>query len=523
MNRSNRSNVLVVGELLLEKGRVSEQAAAPFIERYLTPVPIKLEQLSDASLHNDARGILLAYPHGKYREIESYFSDHFSKICRRGLMTAVLVTTVKDIDQLALTMEVAYKQLKIDLKTSKLDLAEFHKRWVFRGETNSAIAETIARFEAGPKLGTAKIEFEDEGQPLDFETITFLKRAFQDCTSLRVERQSGGKAAKDTLQVFAKLDGPEFGPQPMPFFVKIGEPRDIEDEKENYRDRAEPFIPFYLRPALNQLRSVSGLTASALVCNYVDHAVPLRDALRDDHGTGTIFSLFEVTLRGLRMHTLNTREGDGFIEQFIDDNVKTEKLEQQWRSRIEIARDFGLKNSPTQLKKILRTYAGRLKTRQGIYHRDLHAGNVMVRNRDAIVIDFGTMRDFGPLSADPAVLEVGLAFGTDCRDKPKLFKTWRSFIDDIFLNNHPLSPPLQTGAHFPFAWLEKAIRELRHVVSCCGVKSEEGLIVLCACLLRFASHSPRVFPKKPELDKLSEERRAYAVVVAERIFDKYIK
>jgi hypothetical protein len=111
-------------------------------------------------------------------------------------------------------------------------------------------------------------------------------------------------------------------------------------------------------------------------------------------------------------------------------------------------------------------------------------------------------------------LEVSLVFGTDNDDDPGLFETWRDFVDRLFLD--PLRPPLLKGDYPQFAWLLQAVRELRHVVTCCGVETTEALIILAGCLLRFGRFPPLKLDNE-NLDILAEKKRAYALVVADRI------
>ena len=180
-------------------------------------------------------------------------------------------------------------------------------------------------------------------------------------------------------------------------------------------------------------------------------------------------------------------------------------------------RDYGITRKPEEIAQVLRNFAAKIETREGPYHGDLHYGNIMVRNRDAIVIDFGSMERFGPLYADPAVLEVSLVFGTDDHDNPEYFDVWCKFVDFIFLE--PLSPPLPKGDYPQFAWLHKAIRELRHVVACCGVDKSEALIILAGCLLRYGRNAPLKLATG-ELDLLAEKRRVYAIVMAYQICER---
>ena len=56
----------------------------PFAQRGLTPIRIKIEELYDAAITNNARGILLAPPPGKYGLIYSYFEERFHERLQIG-------------------------------------------------------------------------------------------------------------------------------------------------------------------------------------------------------------------------------------------------------------------------------------------------------------------------------------------------------------------------------------------------------------------------------------------------------
>ena len=204
----------------------------------------------------------------------------------------------------------------------------------------------------------------------------------------------------------------------------------------------------------------------------------------------------------------------GVLESFLEAKVRAHEIEIKQPQRIQFLREFNQNRTPQEIEQLLKKHASKIITREGPYHGDLHYGNIMVRNRDAIVIDYGSMGPFGPLYADPAVLEVSLVFGTDDDDDPNGFESWREFVDYIFTD--PINPPLPDSRFPQFAWLHKAIRELRHVVACCGVEKNEALIILAGCLMRYGRNSPLKLVNSG-LDSLAEKRRSYALVVAYQI------
>jgi hypothetical protein len=149
------------------------------------------------------------------------------------------------------------------------------------------------------------------------------------------------------------------------------------------------------------------------------------------------------------------------------------------------------------------------------HHGDLHSGNVMVRGKDAILIDFSAVKD-GPISADVAALEVSLTFGTDASEKVDDFAIWKQLIDEIYERALRNLPPMGEKTPSPYSWLRKAIREIHHVSLGCDCKPEERKAIFAAYLIRFARLDIEDFGE-PKLKKLSSDRHAYALVVAERI------
>ncbi len=473
MNAAGRTLVLALGS----------RACDPieFVNRSLTIRPTLPEELANDGLLNQARGVVVAEFPGKLGVTAEYFSRAFRRTCEFGLLTLSHSPTQRDKDYFITMRDAACQGVCLHDTARLVSFAQAKETW-------HGIAEQLARHAPGPGVGEVVIETLDRRLKLDFSSECLLKRAFWDCDKIIVEQLTGGKTAKETFRVFASLRGPAHGPQPMPFFVKIGTEAAIRKEKTYYQLFAEQFIPFHLRPSLNEGRCVTGLINSALVCDFVENALPLRTAWRSGQGASTLFSLFEVTLRGLRSHTARSPKQPGLLESFLNKRVRGGEIRTvpHGLARISRAKALGLKKEPEQIIELLLTRAKTIETRRGTVHGDLHFGNVMVRNRDAIVIDFGSMDEFGPITADPAVLEVSMVFGTDGDDDPKGFREWKSFVDEIFIGSSALSPPIPDAEHIRFAWLRRAVRELRHIGSCCSIEPDEALIVLSGCLLRYA-------------------------------------
>jgi hypothetical protein len=342
-----------------------------------------------------------------------------------------------------------------------------------------------------------------------------LRRAFHDCEELFIDPLGGGRAALSVYRVHARLRLSDVGPRPLPFFVKIDTPPAIDSEKEMYRQYAEHYIPFNLRPNLDRTRCVRTRSCAALVGNFVDDAIPLRKCLKLGQGDGVLFALFETSLKGFRLQAFAPGRKPllGVLTSFVKSRINASQIPIQIVDRAR--RHFSLANTPAELEATLCGHSDKLLCLTGPCHGDLHPGNVMVRGGDAILIDFSSA-GHGPLTADPAALEVSLIFGTDEDDTADSFKHWRDFTDQIYEGKvESLHPPvLSEGTPGPFSWLRRSIRELRHILLGCNVEAQEAKIVLAAYLMRYARLGEAALEKG---DLVALERHVYALAIAERI------
>jgi hypothetical protein len=487
MGAEERKEVLVVGPTTFVK--------TEFKRRGLT---IKRVAVEEAPTHfNSAKAVIVADAPGKFALIKECLSGFFLQAEDHELLPVVLVHSLADLTQVDALR-------KKDYPASRSKIFQINQLW--------KAAELIARHPIGPPAGDVKIEPDDI--PCSSDVRLLLQRAFSDCERIFLERLSGGKASISVYRVHAWLRESIVGIRPLPFFVKIAEPRPIEDEKFNYDNYADHYIPFNLRPNLDRRRCVRMRSCAALVGNFVDDAVPLRKCLRLGQGIGTLFALFETSLRGFRLQPFAPGQGprSGVLAGFVKDRIKADEITQEVVDR---GRDFGLSLSPAEMQTRLCQEAENLSCLIGPYHGDLHPGNVMVRGGDAILIDFSSVGN-GPLTADPAALEVSLMFGTDEADKEDSFNEWRKFTDQIYEGNvqtlHP--PALSESKPGAFSWLRRSIRELRHILLGCKVEEQEAKIVLAAYLMRYARLGNEALKRG---DKIAFDRHAYAVVVAERI------
>jgi hypothetical protein len=496
MEPAERNLVLVIGNASFD--------ATEFDRRQLQ---IKRIKVVDAAAHfNAAKAVMVADAAGKFALIKSCLADVFQKAADHELAQVILVHSLSDHAQVDALR-------KRDFPQTQATIVQYSELW--------RAAEAIARHRVGPPAGDVKIE--PDSLALSEDAKLLLQRAFFDCERIFLERLLGGRASMSVYQVHAWLL-PEWciaGPRPLPFFIKIDEPAKIDTEKNGYQIYAEHFIPFNLRPNIDRRRCVRTRSCAALAGDFVDDAIPLRKCLKLGLASGVLFALFETSLKGFRLQPFAAGKNpeESTLPSFVTGRAKADQILPQ---TIDRAKDFGLTKTPVDMLTAICAVAQKIACLMGPCHGDLHCGNIMVRGGDAILIDFASAGN-GPLTADPAALEVSLMFGTDEGDDDATFAEWRAFVDSIYEGNVPnLHPPaLAESRPGAYSWLRRSIRELRHTLLGCNVTEAEAKIVLATYLIRFARLPADNF-KDETLSELARSRQAYALVVAERIVDSLV-
>jgi hypothetical protein len=483
-----RNKILVLGPAAFD--------ATEFARRGLELKPVSA---TEALTHfNSARAVIVSDAPGKFSLIKDLLSDLFLRAEDHELAPVVLTHSLADLAQVSALRDK-------DHPGSKAKIFQTNELW--------KAAEWIARHDVGPPAGDVKIE--PSSLPLSTDEALLLRRAFSDCDEIFVESLPGGRASMSVYRVHARLQQSDVGRYPLPFFVKIDGPEEINSESQRYHRYAELYIPSHLRPKLDKERCICTRSCAALVGSFVDDAVPLRRWLLLGQGSGILHALFEKSLKGFRLQPFATGQKpfEGVLAGFVKNRIKAENILTQI---VEHARrEFGVSRSPEEMEAVCCAEAEKLACLMGPCHGDLHSGNVMVRGGDAMLIDFSSAGD-GPMTADPAALEVSLMFGTDEDDDANSFAAWREFTDQIYDGNvqslHP--PALSESKPGRFSWLRRSIRELRHILLGCNVGESEAKIVLAAYLMRYARLGADALKKG---DTVAFERHAYALAVAERI------
>lgn len=349
---------------------------------------------------------------------------------------------------------------------------------------------------------------------LDSDELLLLRRAFFDCREIRVRKISGGFNSRGTFCVHATTDG---SPTrcPLPFFAKILKSDEYTKEWNYFWDHIDPFVPFNLRPNLIPERCAEGRPISILVGSMVEGVVPIKEAYRSGTGDGAIFSLFETTLRGMRAQA-SLGESCEALAPFIISRSKIERLLPAGTAAnvVKRAQSLGLRLAPEEILAGLVRLAENLEVKACFTHNDLHCKNVLVKGGDAVIIDFDNVAS-RPLCSDPLTLEVSMVFGVDARSDEK-HAEWKQFVDRIY--RFPFGPdvPIPESNPSKLWWLNRAVRELRHVLHGSYCVENESPLMLAANLLRIAG----LQTGEGEAQGLARKmvaRSAYALVIAQKI------
>lgn len=374
-----------------------------------------------------------------------------------------------------------------------------------RQVSEQKVAETIARHDPGPPFNPL-LEVEG-GESLDPEEDILLRRAFHDCKRILLQRIPEGRTA-NVYCGYVTVQGSIVGPRPLPFFVKFGRRHKIVSEHRHYSECADNYIPFYLRPNLDDSRCAEGYEKAVLVGNFVEHSESLIDVVRRGAGQAALSSLFENSLRGWRLQAyysdtpIVTRPLAESMKGAIHGATKPWRLSQMDRRAL-LAQRHGAKHDRIKLAALLDGLPHR-PHRIGFSHGDLHGQNVRVRGNDAIIIDLASV-DSGPLVADPASLDVSLGLS----DSGLTMRAWQELVDNLYSFESLTSIPLPRNETEAGHWVWNSVRHIRKLASSDCMHAHEYATAVAVQLLRRMA--------LPKGDDLDEDRRIYAYVIAERL------
>ena len=97
------------------------------------------------------------------------------------------------------------------------------------------------------------------------DASTRLLFPFHDCRSIRLEPIAPGYSGADTFIVKATLIDSNAGPEPVPYFAKLGRSDKMQAEWQAFRTYAEHHVQWYLRPNFVPERTTYGVNRGILV------------------------------------------------------------------------------------------------------------------------------------------------------------------------------------------------------------------------------------------------------------------
>lgn len=362
------------------------------------------------------------------------------------------------------------------------------------------IAELFARHDPGPAINSSVRIDAPAGMRLTDAQKFMLQRAFSDCSAVSLTQLPGGRSAL-TLSVQATLTNSLAGPHPLPFFAKLDRAAQIVAERACYERYAESHIAWYLRPNLQPARCLVGADSGILVGSFVLKSESLWSLIVQGRAENAIKSLFTDTLAGWRDGAAASQAELGSIapslkEVFTQANVR--------KRYVKAAAGLGVARDPPDIWEGFLNLPPRIWPKAPI-HGDLHAENVRVRGEDAIIIDLAKVT-MGPPGADPACLEVWIAFQVPPAGYDVDETAWLRTIQELFAYRQVASPPSPDPAA-PVAWLHDGIVRTR-TVALASCQPVDYAITLALYLLRRATFDP-----DPGDIKADEYRRTWAWIL----------
>lgn len=322
----------------------------------------------------------------------------------------------------------------------------------------AAVAEGIARHAAGPNPRIdLDVVIADDREPVRKVDEPLFQRAFHRCSQVTLVELTGGKSAARVFAAHMTMDGSDAGVWPQPSFVKLDRSDKIAREYANYRDYADRFIPFGLRPNIHAL--VAGAERSLLIGNFVDKSESLWELAQREVAAQAVTALIDETLRGWR--------DQGYASDPISGSVATAMRDAGiWNPDlidecyVEKAVEMGIAVTPadlwTKLSALSQTW------RQSPIHGDLHGENIRVQNGQAILIDLASVTK-GPMTADLAALETWLAFELPGGIDATRFgdPAWETEIERLYSPAAFRHPPGPCGPASKLRWMSTVVRQIR--------------------------------------------------------------
>ena len=364
------------------------------------------------------------------------------------------------------------------------------------------LANEALRHDPGP-VANQNLTFRGEVSNLTPQRKLLLQRAFNDSSTLNLTPIKAGYSGASTFIGHATINASPLLPEPMPFFIKLGDSAKLLEELTRFRKHAEHYITWNLRPNFVMERSIYGVLEGVLVGTFVEGSKSLAECAQAGGGEKYIATLFDETLRGWRKRA-EPHKGSNSVVAALAAYDRHASVPSQRVKQAQLL--FGGEvQPPTTLWRRLIS-APRQSWLECVIHGDMHGDNVRVRKDDAIVIDFA-QADYGPACADAASLEVWFAFQADGLD----VKQWQSWIENLYRPS-TIDSMLEGATAARGCWIHVCLSKIRHIGRTCVLGHDEYKRVLAVFLLRHAS-----FEANPSDSDADEFRRCFAYWLANRL------
>ena len=473
----------------LDSNQLRNTAAVVFTQIEEKPIRIlaQLRQYAKTLLWHDCRVFVIVVRQQHCRKMVSNFVRG-EKLPAFGLRQDEVQSLTNNIQDLRVLSPVVH-------------ILERSDRW-------EVIGKFLNYFPPGksPNLDL-QFDFSDETCDSNFsspEKLLLIRRAFYDCSKIRISKSSNGLSESDTYRVYAYPKDNVVGTDtPHLYFIKIGNRELISREYNAFRLDAMEHIPFHLGPKLRLDRCALGTDNGIIVSDYVSESESLRDCARRGCAVPIVANLFNTTLRAWHA---NSREEDKPLQEYLLSRLPA-KIPENRKELINTLSGTGTDN----LKELTRLIKNHPSTpvKVGTVHGDLHALNILVRGTDAILIDFEKVIEKYPLLLDFASLETGLlvsGFSGEFQDADKIFESIKYLYDNKSLVDYRFKSGHSSDES---VWFFDCVRQIRIHARQHELKPRQYALTLAVELLKKAG--------KDGFFRDTEITRAIAFVLAERI------
>jgi hypothetical protein len=334
-------------------------------------------------------------------------------------------------------------------------------------------AEVLARSQVAHIVGprpnfSLQINEVKNRPPLAQEDTALLRRAFNDCSAIDLVELSGGLSDARVFAAYMTIIGSDAGKWPQPAFVKLDRLDKVKREADNYKNYADRYIPFGLRPNIQQ--HIWGHSRGLLRGNFVDKSESLSELIERNMASHAITHLFNDTLSGWHDQAYGQDPVQGSIAEAMElaGIVKPAKIKPSY---VDFAKAEGEQMTPDEmwdkLKGLKQTY------RKAPCHGDLHAENVRVQDNRAILIDMASVA-IAPITSDIAALETWVAFQPPkgCNQDDWADHDWAELIDGLYAKSGFVRAPEPPDPTSKFCGLTNVVRQLRALGL--AAQTEEG-------------------------------------------------